>query len=166
MQRETYCICCTATTNEVHTFKNKNRHFCLSFIRSGKLALIETHLRYSTWWERDELINVSKYIIIRSGWKQSPVFYNKSCSKKIRNVHRKIPVYLFLIKNFEATLLKRDSKKVFPSEYCGIFKITCFEEHLQTAASISCYFDTINLKQSGFCRTYSFKVLVSERKYR
>ena len=66
---------------------------------------------------------------------------------------------LFLIKNFKATLLKRDSKKVFPSEYCGIFKITCFEEHLQTAASISCYFDTINLKQSGFLEPILLKFL-------
>ena len=52
------------------------------------------------------------------------------------------------------------------SEYCGIFKITCFEEHLRTDASIRCYFDTISLKQSGFCTTYSFKVLVSERQYK
>ena len=36
---------------------------------------------------------------------------------------------------------------------------TCFEEHLQTAASIRCYFDTTNQKQSGFCTTYSFKIL-------
>ena len=47
----------------------------------------------------------------------------------------------------------------------GIFKITCFEEHLRrTAASIRC--DTINLKQSGLCTTYSFKVFVSELKYK
>ena len=44
--------------------------------------------------------------------------------------------------------------------------ITFFEEHLRTAASVLCYFDTINLKQSGFCTTYSFKILVSERKHR
>ena len=36
---------------------------------------------------------------------------------------------------------------------------------LRTAAFIRCYFDTINLKQSVFCRTNSFKILVSERKY-
>ena len=53
---------------------------------------------------------------------------------------------------------------MFSCEYCGVFKITCFEEYLRTAASIRCYFDTINLKQSGFCTTYSFKILVSERK--
>ena len=46
-----------------------------------------------------------------------------------------------------------------------MFKITCFEEHMQTAASIICYFDTINLSQSGFCTIYFFKFLVSERKY-
>ena len=34
------------------------------------------------------------------------------------------------------------------------------------AASIRCYFDTINLEQSGFCTTFSFKILVSERKYK
>ena len=45
-------------------------------------------------------------------------------------------------------------------------KITCFEEHLQTAASIRSYFDTINLKQSGFCTTSSLKILISERKYK
>ena len=54
---------------------------------------------------------------------------------------------------------------MFSCEYCRIFKITCFEEHLQTAASIRCYFDTINLKQSAFCTSYHFKILVSERKY-
>ena len=52
---------------------------------------------------------------------------------------------------------------MFSCEYCGIFKIN-FEEHLWTAASIRCYFDKINLKQSGFCTIYSFKALVSERK--
>ena len=44
--------------------------------------------------------------------------------------------------------------------------MTCFEEHLRTAASMRCYFDMINLKQSGFCTTYSLKTLVSERKYK
>ena len=34
------------------------------------------------------------------------------------------------------------------------------------AASIIYYFDTINLKQSGFCTTYSFENLVSEQKYK
>ena len=72
---------------------------------------------------------------------------------------------LFLIKNFKETLSKGTPTQVFSCEYCGIFKITCFEEHLQTAASmIRCYFDTINLKQSGFCTTYSLKILVSEGK--
>ena len=33
-------------------------------------------------------------------------------------------------------------------------------------ASIRCYFDTVNLKQSGFCATYSFKILVSEQKHK
>ena len=55
-------------------------------------------------------------------------------------------------------------KRVISCEYCGIFKITCFEEHLRPATSIRCYFDTINLKQSGFCTTYYFKIFVLERK--
>ena len=54
---------------------------------------------------------------------------------------------------------------MFHREYSRIFKVTCFEEHLQTAASVRCYFNTINQQQSGFCMTYSFKILVSERKY-
>ena len=32
------------------------------------------------------------------------------------------------------------------------------------AASIRCYFGTINQKQSSFCTTYSFKTVVSEPK--
>ena len=55
---------------------------------------------------------------------------------------------------------------MFSFEYCQIFNITCFEEHLQKAASIKCYFGTINLKQCGFCTTYYIKILVSERKYK
>ena len=54
---------------------------------------------------------------------------------------------------------------MFSCQRCGIFKIKCLEEHLRTAAYIRRYFDTINLKQSGFGTTYSFKILVSERKY-
>ena len=30
----------------------------------------------------------------------------------------------------------------------------------------SVYFNTIDLKQSSFCTTYYFKILVSERKYK
>ena len=56
--------------------------------------------------------------------------------------------------------------QVFSCEYCGSFTIICFEEHLWTAAFIRCYFDTINPKQSGFCTTYSFKILALERKHR
>ena len=43
---------------------------------------------------------------------------------------------LFLIKNFEATLLKKDSTQVFSCEYCVLFKITCFKEYLRTVASM------------------------------
>ena len=39
---------------------------------------------------------------------------------------------------------------MFSCEYCRILKITCFEKHLRTAASVRCYFDKIILKQSGF----------------
>ena len=49
--------------------------------------------------------------------------------------------------------------QMFSSEYCRIFKINCFEEHLLTVACIRCFFDTINLKQSGICTTYSFKIV-------
>ena len=73
---------------------------------------------------------------------------------------------LFLIKNFKTTLLKKTPTQVFSCEYCGIFKINCFEEHLRTAVSIRCYFDRISLKQSGFFTTYSFKILVSEQSYK
>ena len=55
---------------------------------------------------------------------------------------------------------------MFSCKYWGNFKITCFEDHLRTAASIRCYFDTIDLKQSGFCTANSFKILVFERKYK
>ena len=55
---------------------------------------------------------------------------------------------------------------MFSCEYWQIFKITCYEEHLRTLAFIRCYFDTINLKQSGFCTSYFFKILVSEQKYK
>ena len=55
---------------------------------------------------------------------------------------------------------------MFSYEYCGIFKITCLEEHLRTTGFMRPYFDTINLKKSGFCTAYSFMILVSERKYK
>ena len=48
--------------------------------------------------------------------------------------------------------------QLFSCEYCGIFKITSFEEHLRTDVSIRCYLDTINLKQSGCGTTCSFKI--------
>ena len=53
---------------------------------------------------------------------------------------------------------------MFSCEYYRIFKIISFEEHLRMAASIRCYFDTINLKQSDFCPNCSLKILSSERK--
>ena len=42
--------------------------------------------------------------------------------------------------------------------YFRVNKITSFEEHLRTDASIRCYLDTINLKQSGCGTTCSFKI--------
>ena len=70
----------------------------------------------------------------------------------------KIPVLdSFFNKELKATLLKRYSNTRVFLRVLPNFKTTCFEEHLQTAASISCYFDTINLKQSGFCTTYFLK---------
>ena len=50
--------------------------------------------------------------------------------------------------------------------YFRVNKITSFEEHLRTDASIRCYLDTINLKQSGCGTTCSFKILVSKQKYK
>ena len=52
-------------------------------------------------------------------------------------------------KELNATLLKKGSNTGVFCEYCAIFKITCFEESLRTDLSIRCYFDTINIKQSG-----------------
>ena len=59
-----------------------------------------------------------------------------------------------------------DQTQEFSCEYCRIFKVTCFEGYLRMATFIRCYFDTMNLKQFDFCITYSFKILVSERKYK
>ena len=141
-----HSVCYTTATYEVHNFKNRNKRkslrdlFVFSFILvCSKLRLCydrNTRLRQSTWWERHEPINHSEYII---GFR-SKVFY-KSCSWRCWNIHKKILVVQSL-------------------------KITCFGEHLQTAASIRSYFDTINLEQSGFCTTSSLKILISERKYK
>ena len=68
------------------------------------------------------------------------MFHKKSCCYEVCNV-TKIPVVESL-------------------------KITCFEENLQTAASIRCYFDSINVKQSGFSTISPFKIFDSERKYK
>ena len=54
---------------------------------------------------------------------------------------------------------KKTPTQVSSCEYCGISKVICFEEHLRMAASIRCYFDMINLKQSGFCTAYFWKFL-------
>ena len=78
---------------------------------------------------------------------------------------------LFLIKNFKKNYEKETPTQVLSYEYCGNFKITCFEEHLQMAASIRWFLYDIGLrhervKQSCFCTNYSFKILVSEWKYK
>ena len=65
-------------------------------------------------------------------------------------------------KEREVTIKKR-ATQMFSCEYCGIFKITCFEEHLRTDTAIRYYFDTINLKRSGFGTSYSSKILVSDK---
>ena len=51
-------------------------------------------------------------------------------------------------------------------KFRGIFKITYFQERLQTEASIGFYFCAITTKQSGFCTTYSFQILGPERRYK
>ena len=55
---------------------------------------------------------------------------------------------------------------MFSCKYCGNFKITCFEEYLQTAASIDVILTGSILKHSGFCTTYSSKILFWELKYK
>ena len=52
---------------------------------------------------------------------------------------------------------------MFSCECYVIFKATCFEEQLQKAASIRCYFDTINWKQSVMSSVQP--ILVLEQKY-
>ena len=47
-----------------------------------------------------------------------------------------------------------------------IFKIKCFKEYLVTTSPSIFYFGTINLNQSNFCTTYSFKMFNSEQKYK
>ena len=66
------------------------------------------------------------------------------------------------------SLFNRELKTILLKRYynTGDFTISCFEKHLQTDAPIICHFDTIKLKQFGFCTTYYFKTLVSERKYK
>ena len=104
------------------------RHFWLSlsllylFISNWKCFTVETRWRYSTWSERDELINHSKYIVW-SGQKQPLVFYSKSCPWKLRSIHREISVLESLCnKELKATLLKRDSKQLCSCEYYGILR--------------------------------------------
>ena len=79
--------------------------FCLSFsalylyIRSCKFVAVNTRLRHSTWWERDELINLSKYL--------GQVENSHRCSIT-KAVLKKFTIFtgkclcwsLFLIKNF------------------------------------------------------------------
>ena len=69
------------------------------------------------------------------------VFCKKSVLKNFANFIGKYLCWsLFLIKLqtfMTATLLKRDSYTAVSFEICGIFKNTCFEEHLRTAASVS-----------------------------
>ena len=60
---------------------------------------------------------------------------------------------LFLIKNFKPTLFKRDSSiGSFLWMFQNFWLVTCLEKHLRTAASVRCYFDTINLNQYAFAQ--------------
>ena len=105
-----------------------------------------------------------KYLL-GSDRKLPPVFYNKICSWKFCNIHKKMSVS-FKEGTLKQLCWKETPTQVFSCEYCGIFKITYFEEHLRRAAFIRCYFDTINQKKSGFCTANSFRILVSEQKYK
>ena len=102
-----------------------------------------------------------KYII-GSVRKQPRLVYNKRLLLKISQYYRKITMLNSLFNNF----IKKTPTQLSSCEYCGNFKITYFEEHLRASASIRWYFDTVNLKQSGFCTTCSFRILVSKRKYK
>ena len=175
-----HSICYTTTTYEVHIFKNKNKskslrdifyHFFSLLnlsIRSCKFVLTESRA-YDIAHDENALSSKSKYII-GSGLKQPPMFYKKKLFSKNFEIFtgKYLCWSLFLIKNFKATLLIRNwNTGVILWILQNFLKITYFEEHLQTGASIiRCYFDKINLKQSGFCTTYFFKILDSERKYK
>ena len=50
---------------------------------------------------------------------QPPEVFYKKAVEKLSNIHRKAPLL----------------ESLFNSEYCKIFKITYFEEHLRTVAS-------------------------------
>ena len=112
--KRVYGTCYTTTTCEVHTFlrtKRKEnlqifkRHFCLSFSRSCKFIIIETRTWTLHRTRRDELINQPKYRM-GSGRKQPSVIYNKNFPIL---TEKYLCWSLFLIKNFKATLFKRDS---------------------------------------------------------
>ena len=96
-------------------------------------------LWHNTCWERDEFIN--PFV------PYAPFLYPLKASE-----NRKERVHCII----------RSGRKQ-PSVFYN--KITCFEEHLPKAASIRCYFDTISVRQSDFCTSYSFTVLVLKWKY-
>ena len=93
-----------------------------------------TRLRYSSWWESDELINYSKYII-GSGRKQPPGVCDKAVLKNFAIFTGKYLCWsLFLIKNFKAILLKRDSNT---GAFLWIFQN--FSDHLFWKTSATGY---------------------------
>ena len=59
------------------------------------------------------------------------MFYEKGCSERLRNIHRKTPV-------LEPLFKKRYQYRCFFREYYITIKSTYFKEHLQTAASAIC----------------------------
>ena len=113
-----YSICYTATTYGVHTSKNKNKR---------KSLIINT---LQLCYNRNKCLDKA-----HDENTMSSIFFTIFTGKCLCWI-------LFLIKNFKAILLKKMPTQVFSCKYCGICKITCFEEH---SASIRCYFGMINL---------------------
>ena len=162
-----HSICYTTWTYEVHAFKNKNKrkslryifvyHFIFyMFFRICNFRITETRLRHSLWWERDELINHSKYII-GSGRKQPPLFYNKSFLN-FCNIHWKIPVLECLCNkelysNFNKKRLQHSCFLLNIAEYLGKSVNGCFNQMLFRH----------NLKQSGFAQALLLKFLFQNK---
>ena len=111
------------------------RKCCFNYVQQGHHSAIS----FRSYQPYTENIWMVKF-------QQQPreVFYEKSCFKKFRKIHRKTPVPdLFSNKVAglrPATLLKKSLWHRCSCEFCEIWKSTFFTEHLWTTASeISVY---------------------------